>query len=293
MASKSSSRPRIVSHTSKGLFSCENTCPNWAGIRICSHSVAAACFCSELDEFLAKYRKKKGQPNLTRLSKVGLPKGAGKKGERPPRKRKCPETVHTFTPMNAPPSDSSLPSSPHIQSHVSPSVEATTNSVASSVVNYGWPMYYPPYYNSYSPSSHPPSLGQGIWPHSSGSGSSPPRPPQRQEESNPCILKFVSGNIRICQSCRGSLRSEAGTPLSPPLDLCVARLGKRQYWNSTANERCVPSKETNSHYCARVACVQFAYPTFVSSSLVVPDNVLVKLNSVHKNYLVTEFGLSL
>lgn len=96
VASKSSPRPRVVTCTSKGVLSCESSCPDWAAIRICSHSIAAAHFRSELTEFLEKYCKKKCTPNLTHLSKVGMPKGAGRKGDKPPHKRRCPETVHTF-----------------------------------------------------------------------------------------------------------------------------------------------------------------------------------------------------
>ena len=250
-------------------------------------------FALNLTSSLLSVERKRASQNLTRLSKLGMPKGAGKKGEKPPRKRKCAEPVHTFTPMKVSTSDTS--SDFHSQSVNPPllqtsSVEGSSNSVASSVVNYGWPPPYYDYYNPMSQNSYS-CFGRGTWPHPSSSR--PQRPPQRQDESNPCTLKFVSGNICICQSCRGSLRSDKGTPCSPTHDLCVARLEKRQYWNSTSSEWCVPSKETNSHYWARVACVQFAYPSLVPDSLVVPDNVSVKLNSVHKNYLSKEFGLSL
>ena len=52
VASKSSAKHHIVSHNSKGAFTCEMSCLNWAGLRICSHSVAAAHFVSELHEFV-------------------------------------------------------------------------------------------------------------------------------------------------------------------------------------------------------------------------------------------------
>ena len=97
----------------------------------------------------------------------------------------------------------------------------------------------------------------------------------------------------MCRSCRGTLRSTPELLRSPPYDLCVARLGKQQYWNSITNEWCVPSKETNSHYCARMACIQFSFPTFVPTSLVVPEDVSSRLHTVHKNYLSKEFGLLL
>ena len=112
----------------------------------------------------------------------------------------------------------------------------------------------------------------------------PQRPPQLQYEANTCNLKFVSGNIRVCQSCRGTLRSSSGLLHSPPYDMCVARLGKRQYWISFMNEWCVPSKETNSHYCAGMACIQFSTPTFVSTSLVSCQKNLVLLLLISIQY---------
>ena len=106
---------------------------------------------------------------------------------------------------------------------------------------------------------------------------SPCRPSQLQDESNPWILKFVCGNIRVCQSCRDSLSATS----SRPYDLCVSHLGKRQYWNSTSGSWCVPSRATN---CARVAGIKFANSAFVPSTLVVPDDIHPRLSDVHKCY---------
>ena len=298
VASKSCTKPQ-----SPGVLSCESTCPNWAAIRICSQTIAAAHFCSELGNFLAKYRKKNCSPNLTKLSKVGMPKRTGKKGDKPPRKRRCAETVHTFTPMPALGSSSKSPPSSHGgQNSASYSGHLDT-------ADQEFPSYSG-YLNS--PFSRPQALHRNastqclhsmvilihlchshrilepnlnIW-----FPSSPCRPPQFRDQLNPHTLKFVCGNIRVCQSCRDSFRLADGSPRSPPLDLCVAHLGKRQYWNSTSNTWCVPSRETNSHYCARVVCIQFTFPTFI---LVVPEEVRAKLTDVHKDYLSREFSLHL
>lgn len=344
VASKSSTKPRVISHKSQGVLSCETTCPNWAAIRICSHSVAASHFCSELDDFLAKYRKKNCTPSLSRLSKIGMPKGAGKKGDKPPRKRRCTETVHTFTamPSVSTSASSSNRSAPSCSGHDSPASTPSSFSLPSSSGQGSPPSYQPfagrqplPSYQgsqSYQPfvasGLQLPSLSghfdpaNALYPYSmyspydysysarsqsqaSALGPSPDmcvpryyspqRPPQRpsQDDLNPCVLKFVSGNIRVCQSCRASLRSSDGSLQSPPRDLCVAHLGRRQYWNSTTNEWCVPSRETNSHYCASVVCIQYSFPNFVPSSLVVSEDIRSKLNTIHKNYLLKEFTLSL
>ena len=87
VASKYSSKPYIVTCKPHAIISCESTCPNWAALCICSHAVVTAYFCSELCEFLEKYSKKKYTANLNNLAQIGMPKGAGKKGDIPPQKR--------------------------------------------------------------------------------------------------------------------------------------------------------------------------------------------------------------
>jgi len=79
VASKSSTRPQIATVKPGGTVCCENGCLNWTALRICSHAIAAACFISELELFLSKYRKKKCSPNLTSLAKINMPRSAGKK----------------------------------------------------------------------------------------------------------------------------------------------------------------------------------------------------------------------
>lgn len=318
VASKSSTKPRVIGHKSQGVLSCETLCPNWAALRICSHSVAAAHFCSELEHFLVTYRKKNCSPNLTRLSKIGMPKGSGKKGDKPPRKRRCTSNFDesapsysgyesSFSPSSgcrstSPPTFSyqSVPSysgqqSPPFAGHRPPGNQSAA--LSAHLGPYcGYPMYSPYAHPAMSQSQTSfPAVGQAqsMWfPSSQPSPQQPPQRPPQCDELNPFVLKFVCGNIRVCQSCRGSFRSANGSPRSPPWDLCVSRLGRRQYWNSTSNEWCVPSRETNSHFCARVMCIQYCFPPFVPSSLVISADVRSKLNMEHKNFLSKEFSLS-
>ena len=43
------------------------------------------------------------------------------------------------------------------------------------------------------------------------------------------ILKFIHGNIRTCQGCRGSLRASDSSIPDASNDLCIARAEKRPY----------------------------------------------------------------
>ena len=49
---------------------------------------------------------------------------------------------------------------------------------------------------------------------------------------NPFYPKFITGNIRICQGCRQSLRTSSGAIPDPPYNLVVARSEKRPYRDS-------------------------------------------------------------
>ena len=115
-----------------------------------------------------------------------------------------------------------------------------------------------------------------------------PPPPQVR----PFVLKFITGNVRICQSCRYSFREVDGTVYSAPYDPCVSRLVKKPFWHKASQisqSWCTPSRESNAHYCARISCIRSCSPTFIPSMLTVPPDLVVKLNDTHKAYLIHEF----
>ena len=125
VGSTSSDRPHIVKRSSKsGQFLCEPSCAMWESSKICSHCVAAAQFSGNLEKFIEWYKASKSKPNLSKLAQVDMPKGTGRKGEKPPRKRKKSTSVYhtlidnstdTFEQEMATSSDSITPSS-HAQS---------------------------------------------------------------------------------------------------------------------------------------------------------------------------------
>ena len=113
VASKSA---QFVQRSRTGQFSCEASCPMWQSSKICSHCVAAAQFCNQLKKFLLWYRNSKSHPNLDRLSKVCKPKGSGRKGEKPPRKRKKTKSAPlTVVGQDIPCSSTSLESETDMQ----------------------------------------------------------------------------------------------------------------------------------------------------------------------------------
>ena len=60
-------------------------------------------------------------------------------------------------------------------------------------------------------------------------------------------LKFITGNIRMCQGCQHTLRLVYGTVPPPPNDLTIARAEIRPYCDSSGN-LITPLKESAVHY---------------------------------------------
>ena len=86
--SRSGKRPHLVTSTKQGRYTCDNNCPNWKSMKLCSHTVAVAELNGSLREFCDLYRKAKHVPSMSQLALTGLPSGVGNKGNQVKRKRK-------------------------------------------------------------------------------------------------------------------------------------------------------------------------------------------------------------
>ena len=89
--------------------------------------------------------------------------------------------------------------------------------------------------------------------------------------TNLFYIKFIAGNIRLCQGCRTLLRCADGSVLAPPFDLCVARAEYRSFWDATGILR-TPQKEQPAHYHLNISCIRVVATDFVPSSIVVPPD---------------------
>ena len=102
---------------------------------------------------------------------------------------------------------------------------------------------------------------------------------------NPFRICFVAGNNSVCRGCKGKYFKEAG----PPHDLCVLH----EEWRSfTPSGSTTPqSRFGNVYYHCNAVCICLAFPSFVPSSVTVPPHVHAKLDSVHKQWIHTQFGV--
>ena len=108
-----------------------------------------------------------------------------------------------------------------------------------------------------------------------------------EKNLHPFFVRFLVGNICVCQGSRGSLRLPDGSVPSPPNDIVVACLERRPYFDKSSGTWCQPQKETNSHYHLKLSCVVKADPLFVPSTLHVSTDL--DLLPVHMELISTEF----
>ena len=64
----------------EGEYKCDRSCPMWKGIKIFSHTIAAAEVNKELQQFIDVFEKAKGGFNITNCVETDMPRSAGKKG---------------------------------------------------------------------------------------------------------------------------------------------------------------------------------------------------------------------
>ena len=109
--------------------------------------------------------------------------------------------------------------------------------------------------------------------------------------TNPFYMRFIEGNICMCQGCKSFLKCANGSLPAPPFDLCCARVEKRSFRDSNGILR-TPNKEQPSHYHINLLCIRAASPSFVPSSIFIPPDVMPKLSAVHKEYFRLVFHVS-
>ena len=101
--SKTGLAPCLVTNKKESQYACDDKCPQFKSIGVCSHVVAVAQTNDNLESFMKWYRSKSKRqvqtPNLMQLAKHDMPLGASRKGNRIPRK-KVPWSKQVLTDEN-------------------------------------------------------------------------------------------------------------------------------------------------------------------------------------------------
>ena len=298
--SSSSKTPHMVIPTKGGGFSCDSNCPNWKSMGLCAHSIAVAHSNGKLHEFVAVVKKKKKVPNVTALVTTTMPKGRGRKGGAPPRRKHSSQPAETCT---------------RVAMNVGTQVVSDVGSVGAAAVMYPHPPSFPPSLppppqppRAPHPSQHPPQASsfqyfplQPYYGNPSGVQFSPGQtrdpwnfnpwsyPPYSQSYSpmddlNRFSLCFIKGNISVCIGCKNRYPKNA----QPPDDLCI----RHQEWREFTPSGCetAQSKFSNVYYHCKPQCVWLRCTSFVPAQLDTSE-IKDQLADVHKEYLALYFGI--
>lgn len=314
VASRSSKTPHFVCAGPNGQYSCDNNCPQWKSSQICAHVIAAAQRNCKLQNFLEWYNSSGQGPNITTLAMSQLPSGRGRKGGVPKRKRsagvrKDPElTVQrpAFREHRLPGSQTSANMQEATSSRDPPNTHHPIFQASQKGAGGSSLVTRPGGTNDVStdflPQTHCGTehvTGPNIRAIGSIVTVSSPSPANvgvagvthpAVYNSNPFFVRFIHGNIRVCQGCRSSLCSVDGNIPKAPFDLAVARFEKRPYRGKTG-ELVTPVREQAAHYHLKVGCIRCASPQFVPTGLTIPLDVSPLLTATHKEYLRLMFGL--
>lgn len=109
---------------------------------------------------------------------------------------------------------------------------------------------------------------------------------------NPFYIKFITGNIRVCQGCKGSLKTTDNRIPTPPFDTAAARAENRPFRDVLSGNLITPKRATVYHYHCHPQCIRAVEPHFVLSSILIPNDVKQRLTYVHKEHLTTLFNIS-
>lgn len=303
--SYSSPVPHLVTKCSSGQYKCDSKCLNWSSSQLCSHSIAVAELNSDLLSFLSWYNASSVQPNITTVAMAGLPVGRGRKGgtkrtRSRTTERKAPEVYVSrpvFQSVISSGGECSGTTAVVTASNENRSSTLSTGSSAAALTTPATLTTPRPLIQLAAPSATVQSAVVGQITMSSsfsplGSFSSPISSSStiQQPNTNPFYVKFLQGNIRMCQGCRSVLRLADGSIPAPPFDLIIARAERRSFRDKFGT-LVTPQREQVCHYHLRLDCVKAAEPTFVAVALRVPEDVSLQLGVVHKEYLRLVFGI--
>ena len=94
--------------------------------------------------------------------------------------------------------------------------------------------------------------------------------------TKPFVLKFLTKQIKVCQACRNNYEGANNT-----LGMVVARSERKLILNQSTGMQ-FWGKESNSHYHARLLCLQKVCPSFKSEHLVISEEVKSALSIFSK-----------
>ena len=260
-------QPHIVNIYPSGKCECDQNCPGYVAVSICAHVIAACLKTSRLSNFIQWFvtkKRKSGGINYSRAVSFGMPRGRGRKGEAPPRKRKKRSEPTVSVDRNS-----------SMQHHSTTTVQPNLCSSETS--------------SSFSPAGHTSSL-QFSTP------CSPCPLPIRPQYPSPAANTFIVYSLHfcppltsVCFGCGKSLKP-SGLISDPPGDLVIVSFMQRQFRYGGE----VHTRPGNVYFHCMTTCVRQKQPAFdPRCHCTVPHEILRILTPVHVDYIERCIGISL
>ena len=105
----------------------------------------------------------------------------------------------------------------------------------------------------------------------------------------PFFIQFLNGRIKICYGCKGSyLRSEDGSLLSAPNNICIAHKEPRHFVNPQTGSS--NSKNSNAYYHINRSCILKNHPRFTKDDIQCTEEIEALLQPSHIKLLEEALG---
>jgi hypothetical protein len=281
-------KPHTVVIYANGKSECQN-CHAYKSSSICAHIIAASIKTSWLDTFLkwlVSTRRKTGGINYSEAIEFGMPKGRGRKGEKPPRKRSKKSVGQEFivvprisaaTPCHETPGQQPAPPK-------QPTMQQQRGLGYSGSAGIATPTQQPHIFSQHSIQQHIPPSGF----HNSGSSSNAPNYPSPLPYTYQLyILHFCPPLTSVCFGCGNPLKP-SGTIPSPPGDLVIVSNMAREWMLHGQPMR----KMGNVYFHPFEQCVRGKYQAFTAAhQLEIPPIIYSSLTSVHRQFIWQNLGI--
>jgi hypothetical protein len=289
--SMSGTAPHLVVSRASSVgiqYNCDDKCPQFKSLGICSHIVASSETNGDLQAFLQwfKYVRGKKAPNLSEMGNHEMPKNASRKGGRPSKKKASKKVDIEHRIALEPAYHSEIPqavTTPNLNSSPQP-LENELFQHSSANQCQSLPSPFPS-----STTYQPPWMSQNLW-HPPPMSPYPPywtypttstsmSPPSTEQY----VVCFKFGNVSVCNGCRNKFTEK---------DILVIQ--HKEFRSFTSPQSGLPSSRFgNAYYHLRKRCIEIKLGTVMPiSALVIPERTKRSLNSQQRSTIYAEFNVT-
>lgn len=310
-------RPHLVQVYQNGKTVCDENCPMWTSLKICSHCVAVAHSLDRTNDFIAWFTSHSKKLNLTKISTRNVTQDVGKKPQNcySQRKPKPPILSHTLYSSFSSPQANTINAPVFDEPFALSGMSTITGSVfnepfaSSSGMSFGY-QQQPTYPNWWSSYPCPPwsaeipksvltqnfcgvslsnSCGNSFGNCNSVSYNASFNTSSSKNDRYTFWVCKLNKRITTCFGCRGKFtRAADGSLPVAPLDLILQCNESRPYYD---RDGCLKEKENaNTYYHPNVSCITIKHKDFKVVDIQLQEDVHSILEPSHFELLQSVFN---